>query len=284
MLQKYKGSYYKGNSIGSKQYRQKAGGKSSNQKSGWTGYILVFISIGTLGAFLYFNKKEQAQKQRDNIVDTIDLIEKVATYNLETDLAKNQSTHTARNASINHRNPKSVSDIQIQKQKALMKERKRQSHYLTQQYALDDGNCKDNINNTNTMKASHDQFYYPKQPINSNDQQPIPIDHNRQQQTNMMYDVQFGDKPYQNINSPFIHPEESTRPLAPQPKAFNNTLETGDKPQLFLQNVPSNVFKQNYFKATDSYESPYLSNINKIETHNNNGPIKAYNPSDFHYL
>ena len=41
----------------------------------------------------------------------------------------------------------------------------------------------------------------------------------------MMYDVQFGDKPYQNINSPFIHPEESTRPLAPQPKAFNNTLE-----------------------------------------------------------
>ena len=103
---------------------------------------------------------------------------------------------------------------------------------------------------------------------------------------NMMYDVQFGAKNYQNINSPFIHPEESIRPLPEQPSAYNNTLETelpnGGHASNFLENVPSNIFSQNYFNTNQSYESPYLANINKIQSYDNSiGALVAPNKNDY---
>jgi len=295
MIHKYSGSYYRGTSIGSKKYRQRDVNPITISSS-WKGYIIGFISIGMLFAFLYFNKKENKVYRRDNVEDTVELIQKVAEYNLEHDLSKQQSTAHARNNSINHRNPYNVQQMKQEKQKALIKERKRQSQYLTQQYALDDGIAYENNDVQDEMKSTHEQFHVPPQP-STDSQEIIPIDYNKQQQTNMMYNAQFGNqKPYQNINSPFLHPEETIRPLAPQPAAYNNTLDTSNKVDMFLQNVPSNIFKQDFFTATDTYESPYLANIDKISKYgspcsdssnvNESGDpsIRSYNRSDFFYL
>lgn len=281
MQDKYKGSYYRGNNIGLKHFRQRAGAgfkQFIKPKKDWWGTILLCISLVILIAFFYFNRKESKQIQRDNIEDTVELIQRVAKYNLETDLAKSQTQDTAKQASINNRNPSQVKDIQRQKQRAMALETKRRNDYLAQQYALDYGETgKNNMDNT------HDQFHIPPQPIDDTTCKAIiPIDKSRTEQTQLMHNVQFNpnahmqnlnniyqQKPYQKINSPFIHPDETTRPLAPQPNAFNNTYDIHDKPDMFMQNIPSNVFDTGYFNAQESYESPFLANANMVSKYGN---------------
>lgn len=295
MIHKYNGSYFRGSNIGTKRYKQRIDKIIKNTHS-WTGYIIGFISIMMLISFLYFNKKEDRLYKRNNVEDTVELIQKVAKYNLESDLAKNQTVQTARNNSINYRNPANVNEIEQQKQKALIAERHRQSQYMTQHYALDDGIAYETPNKNNEMHNTH-QEYTPQQNSKPQYINNIPLDDNKQKQIDMMYNVQFeNQKPHQTINSPFIHPQETTRPLAPQPSAFNNTLDTGNNMNAFLQNVPSNIFKQDFFKATDNYESPYLSSIDNIPKYENScttksninknidPKIRAFNQSDFYYL
>lgn len=278
MQQKYKGSYYKGNNISFRQFKQRAGSKPIYKKkeSGWMVNIIIFISIVLLLSFFYFNRKESKQRKRDNIEDTVELIQRVAKYNLETDLAKNQSVQTAQRASMNHHNPARIRDIQLEKQKAMALEAKRRSDYMAQQYALDYGE----VDNKNT--GSHDDFYIPPQPTEHPSQAIMPIDKSRQEQTKMMHNAQFNpnahmanlnnlyqQKPHQNINSPFIHPQETTRPLMPEPSEYNNTFDTSSKPDMFMQNVPSNVFDTGYFSAQESYESPFLANANMVSKYGN---------------
>lgn len=301
MANKYTGSYFRGNNIGTRIIKQRniKTKKHEGKKGSWTGYIIIGTALTVLIAFLYFNKKEDQKYKRDNIEDTVELIQKVAGYNLETDLAKSQSVQKTKNNSVKFRNPTQIRMIQQEKQKAMQTEIDRQKQYLAQQYALDDGISYEITNKNNEMNQTHQTFYKPEQPAN-NTQEIIPIDYNKQEQIDMMYNTQFSDnnnqKPHHTINSPFIHPQETTRPLAPQPAAFNNTLNTDNNVSAFMQNVPSNVFKQDFFKATDNYESPYLANIDKITKYgspcsdksniNKSGDpsIGAFNNSDFFYL
>lgn len=275
MQHKYKGSYYKGSNVGARQFRQKGSSRpiAKPKDKGWFGTILICIAIALLLGFFHFNRKESKQKQRDNIEDTVELIQRVAKYNLESDLAKSQSTETAKRASMNYHNPAQLRQIQMEKQKALALETKRRNDYMATQIALDYGE-----NQNNKMVNSHDQYHIPPQPASDSTCQAIlPIDKSRKQQTQTMHNVHFNPnahmqnlnhmyqkKPHQKINSPFIHPEETTRPLAPQPTEYNNTLETGGKPDMFLQNIPSNVFDNGFFSVAESYESPFLSNANGV--------------------
>lgn len=311
MLQPYKGSYYKGNNVGYRQFRQKGGKTLSritnniqsnfNSKSNSKTFWIVFGVVGLiiLIGFFYFNRKENQFKTRDNVSDTIELIQGIAKYNLETDLAKSQSANSTKRASINNRNPAQVKEIQLEKQKAIAIETKRRNDYMAQQYALDyTQNDITPDTSTKYMKQSHDQFYQPPQPVDSTQYSDIiPIDKSRQEQTRIMYDAQFNnlnnnndtnrnehiyklnnlyqEKPYYKINSPFIHPEESIRPLQIQPKEFNNTLEVGDKPDMFLQNIPNNVFNNSYFQVNNSYESPFLSTASGVSKYGN--PIRSAN-------
>lgn len=69
-----------------------------------------------------------------------------------------------------------------------------------------------------------------------------------------------------------------------QPQAFNNTFEiklpcdNGN----FLENIPANIYKQDYFNHNQSYESPYLVNINKIKRYDQtNEALVAFNPNNY---
>jgi hypothetical protein len=304
MQQSYKGSYFKGHNIGAKQFRQRAGKTlshitntitpKSNSKTFWI--VFGTISLCILIGFFYFNRKESLKHKRDNIADSIELIQGVAQYNLETDLAKSQSTNSAKHASINYRNPAKVKEILLEKQKAIALENKRRNDYKAKQYALDYTQNDVNLNVNNEMrKQSHDQFHQPPQPIDATQYSTIvPIDKSRQEQTDMMYKAQFNnntfmnnnkhmkqlndmyqEKPHFKINSPFIHPEETTRPFQPEPQAFNNTVEVGNKPDMFMQNVPSNIFENGFFQVEDKYESPFLSNASGVSKYGN--PIRSHN-------
>lgn len=296
MQQRYKGSYYKGSNIGSKQYRSKTLShltNSINPKKNSKMFWIIFGIVGfiVLIGFFHFNRKESQGRKRDNIADTIDLIQGVAKYNLETDLAKNQSANSAKQASINYRNPAKVKEMELEKQKALAIEAKRRNDYKAKQYALDYTQNDVNLSIDNNMrKNTHDQFYQPPQPVDTAQYSTIvPIDASRTEQTQMMYKAQFmnnnkhmaqlnnmyQEKPYYKINSPFVHPEESIRPLQPEPNAFNSTLEVSNKPDMFLQNVPSNVFDNGFFQADDNYESPFLANASGVSKYGN--PIRSHN-------
>jgi hypothetical protein len=275
MQHKYKGSYYKGSNVGSRQFKQQGSSKPivKSKNKGWTGTILICIAIALLLSFFHFNRKESKQQQRDNIEDTVELIQRVAKYNLETDLAENQSTETAKKASINYYNPAQIRQIQMEKHKAIALENKRRTDYMATQMALDYGE-----NNNNKMTNSHDQYHLPPQPASDSTCQAIlPIDKSRRHQTQTMHEAHFNpnahmknlnhmyeQKPYQKINSPFVHPEETTRPLGPEPKEYNNTLETDNRTDMFLQNIPSNVFENGFFNVSESYESPFLANANMV--------------------
>ena len=255
---KYNGSYYKGANIGIKQYKNKSKTMSSTpNKSKWTGWILVISILTILALFIYFNKKECQRKKRDNVVDTIDLIQGVATHNLERDLAKQQNVNKMKDVSVNFHNPAEIQQIEHNKKHAIMMERKLQNDYVTQHYALDDG------------MTPHHQVNY--SPVIQNT--ISKLDPARQQQTNMVHQTQFGQKPYQTVNSPFVYPNETTRPLASEPSAFNNSPVPTPT---HLQNLPANVFQQNFFQSNSSYESPYLANTNT--------QIEAYTPSNFSML
>ena len=305
-MQQYKGSYYKGNNIGQRQFRQ-LGGKTlariTNTLNPKTKSQTFWIIFGILGfilliGFFHFNRKESQGIKRDKVNDTIDLIQGVAKYNLENDLAKSQTTNSARQASINYRNPTNVQEILLEKQKAIAIETKRRNDYLAQQYALDYSQNDANLNINNQMREqSHDQFYQPPQPIDSTQYSTVgPIDKSRWEQTQIMYNTQFNnlnnnddinrnghlnklnsmyyqEKPHYKINSPFIHPEETIRPLMPEPKPFNNTLEVGDKPGMFLENVPNNVFDNGYFQVQQSYESPFLADASEDPRRTFNQPV-----------
>lgn len=285
MQHKYKGSYYKGNNISYKQFRLKKNNRSHNTKtdSGYLNMIIISIAMILLLCFFYFNKKESDKEKRDNVEDTVELIQRVAKYNLETDLANKQSTETAKKHSINHRNPSQIRDIELEKHKAIILENKRRNDYTAQQYALDYAQHHNNNVNSYDNTGPYNNNYRKEQYCDI-----LPNDTIRKQQTQKMHNVQFDSnshmnnlnniyqqKPYQTINSPFIHPDETTRPLIAPPTEYNNTLEVNNKPDMFMKNVPSNVFDNGYFSVQESYESPYLSNINKSSNQNNkqNGVI-----------
>jgi hypothetical protein len=304
MQHNYKGTYYKGSNVGLRKFKSRGGNITVYTKNkNWVLPSLIGFSMVMLIFFFYFNKKESNQRKRDNIEDTVELIQNVAKYNLETDLAKTQTPHTATNNSINYRNPAQVKMIQEEKLKAIALETKKRNDNMAKQTALNDNQYIDlNIN----MNETHGQFHKPPQPIDNNYQAILPIDKSREQQNQIMYNAQFNNamkthytayqndqlltpnnqyqKPYQTINSPFIHPQETIRPLAMQPKPFNNTLETGNKPDMFLENVPSNVFDNGFFNANQSYESPFLADANGITKYgnpyiNNNNINKSGDPN-----
>jgi hypothetical protein len=289
MQHNYKGTYYKGSNVGLRKFRSKEVNKTIYaQNKNWILPLLIGFSSVILIFFFYFNKKESNKKQRDNIEDTVELIQNVAKYNLETDLAKTQTPHSAINNSINHRNPAQVRMIHEEKLKAIALETKRRNDNMAKHTALEDNKYVDlNIN----INETHEQFHKPLQPVEKSYQSILPNDKSREEQNQIMYNVQFSNamkthntayqnnqlltsndyyqKPHQTINSPFIHPQESIRPLSIQPNPFNNTLETGNKPDMFLENVPSNVFDNGFFNANQSYESPFLANANGVTKYGN---------------
>lgn len=122
----YKGNYYRGINIGSRQYKQKIvrqfNENTKKEKSNF-GFYMIIIGLITLCILIYFNKKETTKKERNNINDTVELIEKVANYNLETDLAEQQSVHSAQQASINFYNPAQQEEINRQKRVAYLAEK-----------------------------------------------------------------------------------------------------------------------------------------------------------------
>lgn len=286
MQYNYKGTYYKGSNVGLRKYKSKGVNKTIyTQKKNWILPYLIGFSLVMLIFFFYFNKKETNKKKRDNVEDTIELIQNVAKYNLETDLAKTQNTT---NNNINYRNPAQVKMIQEEKLKAIALETKRRNDNMAKQNALEDNQYVDlNIN----INETHGQFDKSLQPANNNEQVLLPIDKSREQQNQMMYNAQFNNamkrhntayqnnklltpndnyqKPYQTINSPFIHPDETIRPLVIQPKPFNNTLETGNKSDMFLENVASNVFDNGFFNTNQTYESSFLANANGVTKYGN---------------
>lgn len=297
MLQNYKGSYYKGSNVGLRQFKQKPSKPVyQQQKNSWVGVFLVVASIFTLVSFCYLNRKETKKGKRDNINDTIELIQGIAKTNLEHDIAQSQSAYTARNASIRDRNPAQLREMELERQKAITIETKRRNDYMAKQNALDYNTPNVVVNNTN-MKQTHSQYHYPDQPLKGDTYNVVlPVDKSREQQTQMMYNAQFNNvnnsnknthmshlnneykkKPYQTINSPFVHPEETIRPVLPSPVQVNNTLETGNRPDLFLENVPSNVFDSGFFSVNESYESPFLAKATGVSKYGQ--PITPQNVS-----
>lgn len=282
----YKGNFYRGSDIGTRQYKQKINRNNQISNNSNFGFYMILFGIIILVILIYFNKKESIKKVRDNINDTVELIEKVANYNLETDLAKQQSIYSSQHSNLNRHNP-SNEEIERHKRIAYLEEKKRHSDYLAKEFALDGG--PNETTQSQNITNTHDIFYEPPQPIPDVKLNELNIGFNQStmcKENNMMYNAHFGSKNYQNINSPFIHPEESIRPLPSQPHAFNNPLETqlpeNSHASNFLEHIPSNVFKQDYFNTNQSYESPYLININKIQTYEqSNNPLFSFSPNNY---
>lgn len=124
---KYKGNFYRGTDIGTKQYKQRLPkpnqGGMSGAKSNFRFYVILIGFIALIG-LIYFNKKESVKETRNNINDTVELIEKVVNNNLEMDLANQQSIHSARHANLNSQH-QTYEDIKRQKRNAYLAEKKK---------------------------------------------------------------------------------------------------------------------------------------------------------------
>lgn len=279
----YKGAYFSGTNIGQRQFRQRSNKKKDEDSTKWAGRLLIISSVVVFVLFIYFNRQEAKIVKKDKVENTVDLIQKVAKYNLETDIAKHQSVQQAKRANLQYRNPAEVERIYRQKTEAVALERKRRNDYITQHYALDDGNLSYRDNNeshvTNLSQGDRNRHMYQSSVQSCH----LPnLNPQQQLETDTIHQLQFGQKPYQNINSPFIHPEETTRPLAPQPDAFNNSLETRNQSQVHLQTVPTNQYNHHFFETTPQYESPYLANISKLPVDVSN--VVSYKPQNGYAL
>lgn len=245
-INRYNGTFYKGNAsnIGTHQYklRQNSTVPGGNKLSY---YLLLAIPIIFIFLFFYFNRracnKQKEVKAQSKAERTIDMIEKMANYNLKSDMSEIDQENA-----IKHQ--KMLNDF---KRHEIIANQVREKQALTKDKSLEEGQIfiYDNCNGDMNTK--------------------LP---------NMQFELQ---QPLHQINSPIVMPGEPEREMTNYiPGAFNDMDFMTDLPPMVLQNneIEQNIPYNSPYQYKDP--NMMCNNNDYMNGESLSEIIRAYQPND----